>query len=298
MTMKKYIPLIMLVVFCSTSLSAQESIAITTKTTGSISFKRANQEEFSSGLKIGTRINNNDQIKTGEDGYAVVVFLDDKSQLKVQPNSVVQIEGASAEDQEGISKRINVDTGKLKAEVAEQRRGDFVIATPTSVASVKGTIFWIIVDPVFGDQVVVESGNVELTNNVTGQSVTVESNQSGSSNQEGNVEITITLTITGTIQSYTEGVSMTVNNVSLVSGESPEGVSIEGAGPLNVSIGDFTTFEGGQPSAGDNVTINGQLRQDGTFTANIVSVVEETHRMEIEFENSDGERRKLEIEYK
>lgn len=295
--MKRMIPILLCLFMGSSLLVAQDNIAIVTKSTGDISLKRAEADEFKSGLKLGTRINNEDQIKTGAEGFAVLVFVDDKTQLKIQPNSVVQVQGTTEEDKSGITKRINVDNGKLKAEVAEQRRGEFVIATPTSVASVKGTIFWIIVNPTTGDQVVVESGQVELTNNITGQSVTVGSNQSGSSSSSGEVEVTITLTISGTVQEFTEGVGMTVNNVALVSGEAPEGVTIEGTGPLTVTVGDFTTFEGGQPSAGDNVTINGTLREDGSFTANIVSVVEETHRLEIEFENNDGERKKLDIEY-
>jgi len=295
--MKRVIVVLICLVVGSSLLVAQENIAITTKASGDISLKRASEDEFKAGIKLGTRINNNDQIKTGEEGYAVIVFLDDKTQLKIQPNSVVQIQGETEESRTGIEKRINVDTGKLKAEVAEQRRGEFIIATPTSVASVKGTIFWIIVDPTTGDQLVVESGQVELTNNITGQSVIIGENQSGSSSQTGEVEVTITLTISATVQEFSEGVSMTVNNVSLVSGETPDNVTIEGSGPLNVTIGDYTTFEGGQPSVGDNVTINGTLRQDGSFTANVVSVVEETHRLEIEFENNDGERKKLEIEY-
>lgn len=295
--MKKYIPLVLLALFCSSYLVAQDNIAITTKVQGDVSIKRAGEEEFKSGLKLGTRINNDDQIRTGEDGFGVIVFLDDKSQLKIQANSVIQVQGKTEDGKAAIAKRINVDTGKLKAEVAEQRRGEFVIATPTSVASVKGTIFWIIVNPTTGDQLLVESGNVELTNNITGNSVTVGENESGSSTQDGNVEVTVTATISGTVQEYTEGMSLTINNVSLVSGESPEGVSLGGTGSLVIQVGDYTTFEGGEPSQGDNVQITGQLSQDGSFTANLVSVSEETHRLRIEFENSDGERKTLEIEY-
>ena len=66
---------------------------------------------------------------------------------------------------------------------------DFVIQTPTSVASVKGTDFWMITDPVDGDVVIGLDGVVTLTNNETGAEVDVTEGTSGSSTPDGDVDV-------------------------------------------------------------------------------------------------------------
>jgi len=275
----KHLAIILGILCCISPLFAQKNIAIVTKVEGDIMIKRASDKVFKNTLKIGTKIQTDDQIKTGQDGRAVVIFLDDKTQLKIQPNSQLQIQGTPQNGGSGISKKVNMDLGKMKAQVAKQRRGDFVIATPTSVASVKGTIFWIFVDPTTGDQVVVETGQVSLTNNSSGSSVTVGANQSGTSHQNGNVDVAFTVTIMAVVQSFNEGTSLTVNNVSLVAGTTPENVSLTGAGSMVIGVSGNTTFEnysGKKPKAGDKVRVTGQLSQQGTFTATVVTLNEES----------------------
>ena len=75
-------------------------------------------------------------------------FIDDKSTLKIE-NSEAVITG---QRQQEYIKKINLDSGTVKNYV--KQNVDFVIQTPTSVASVKGTDFWLISDD-SGDQVVV-----------------------------------------------------------------------------------------------------------------------------------------------
>ena len=65
-----------------------------------------------------------------------------------------------------ISKKINMDSGTVRATVKKQNV-DFVIQTPTSVASVKGTDFWLLSDPISGDEIIGLEGIVTLTNNET-----------------------------------------------------------------------------------------------------------------------------------
>ena len=62
-----------------------------------------------------------------------------------------------------------------------------MIQTPTSVASVKGTDFWLITDPVAGDQVIGIDGIISLVNSETGQEVEVTEGMSGISTPDGNV---------------------------------------------------------------------------------------------------------------
>ena len=87
-----------------------------------------------------------------------------------------------------IAKKINMDVGTVRATVNKQN-SNFVIQTPTSVASVKGTDFWMITDPVDGDLVIGLEGVVTLTNNETGAEVDVTEGTSGSSTPDGDVDV-------------------------------------------------------------------------------------------------------------
>jgi hypothetical protein len=79
-----------------------------------------------------------------------------------------------------------MDIGTVRATVTKQNT-DFVIQTPTSVASVKGTDFWLLTDPENGDQIIGLEGIVGLTNNETGQEVDVSEGMSGISTPDGNI---------------------------------------------------------------------------------------------------------------
>ncbi len=114
-----------------TALNAQDKIALTLKTSGDVALKHSKETAFKPKLAIGTPLFSEDHIKTGKDGLAVLVFLDDKSQIKIRENSEMIIRGKRGN--EAISKNISMSFGTLKAEVSPQRKGDFVIATPTSV---------------------------------------------------------------------------------------------------------------------------------------------------------------------
>lgn len=185
----QFILILLLLVFSTQGWTA-EKIALTLKARGETSLKRANEDNFKTGVKPGTSLYNHDQIKTGDDGYAVLVFLDDKSQIKIRENSEMVISGTRTK--EAISKQIAMQVGTLKAEVSPQRKGEFVIATPTSVASVKGTVFWVMSDPVLGDVFYGLSGTVEVTNNESGAVVMVGANETGTSTPDGQVNVETT----------------------------------------------------------------------------------------------------------
>ena len=64
-----------------------------------------------------------------------------------------------------------------------------MIQTPTSVASVKGTDFWLLTDPDKGDQVIGLEGIVGLKNIETGQDIDVTQGMSGISTPDGELGI-------------------------------------------------------------------------------------------------------------
>ena len=87
-----------------------------------------------------------------------------------------------------LRKKINMDIGTIRATVKKQNT-DFVIQTPTSVASVKGTDFWLITDPAEGDLIIGLEGIVGLTNSETGEEVDITEGLSGISTPDGELGV-------------------------------------------------------------------------------------------------------------
>jgi len=160
-------------------------IAVTTKVKGLVEIMPNGKENFGN-LKPGTILSDGDKIRTGSSGFTAIIFIDDKSTLKLKENSEAVITGQRSA--RSIAKKINMDVGTVRATVNKQN-SNFVIQTPTSVASVKGTDFWMITDPVDGDLVIGLDGVVTLTNNETGAEVDVTEGTSGSSTPNGDVDV-------------------------------------------------------------------------------------------------------------
>ena len=140
-------------------------IAVTTKVKGLVEIMPIGKDNFAN-LKPGTILSDGDKIRTGSSGFTAIIFIDDKSTLKLKENSEAVITGQRSA--RSIAKKINMDVGTVRATVNKQN-SDFVIQTPTSVASVKGTDFWMLSDPSLGDQVIGLEGIVSLINSNTGQ---------------------------------------------------------------------------------------------------------------------------------
>ena len=168
---------------CISSFLIASKIAVATKVQGSVDLKEVGKKEFKV-LKAGTILADGDKIRTGKTGFAVVIFIDDKSILKIKGDSEAVITGKRTAA--SISKKINMDGGTIRA-IISQQDVDFVIQTPTSVASVKGTDFWMISDPFQGDQVIGIEGLISLVNMETGQEVDVSEGMTGSSTPDGQV---------------------------------------------------------------------------------------------------------------
>ena len=160
-------------------------IAVTTKVKGLVEIMPIGDDNFAN-LKPGTILSDGDKIRTGSSGFTAIIFIDDKSTLKLKENSEAVITGQRSA--RSIAKKINMDVGTVRATVNKQN-SNFVIQTPTSVASVKGTDFWMITDPVDGDLVIGLEGLVTLTNNETGAEVDVTEGTSGSSTPDGVVDV-------------------------------------------------------------------------------------------------------------
>ena len=163
-------------------------IAVTTKAKGKVSHRTWDSEDYVN-LLPAKSLNDGDKIQTGDDGFGALVYLDDKSMIKIKENTNFDLIGTKSQGQ--ISKRLKINNGTVKASIQKGIESGFVIETPTSVATVKGTEFWMVTTSE-GDQVFGLEGTVELKNIISGKIIMVEINQTGTSLQTGDINVATT----------------------------------------------------------------------------------------------------------
>ena len=175
----------LLVLLLFSPLESADKIAVTMKVSGTVDIEQSGSSGLST-LKPGTILSDGDRIMTSKNGFAALIYIDDKSMVKIMGNTEVIIKGRLSAG--SIAKQVNIDHGTLRAQIQKQRKGDFVIQSSTSVASVKGTDFWMISDPVTGDILIGLEGLVNLTNLISGESSDVGAGTTGTSTPDGSVE--------------------------------------------------------------------------------------------------------------
>ena len=163
---------------------SQESLAIVTKSNGSISYKNYLKKDFIDKLNAGSELFNNDLIKTGSDGFVKFTYLDDGTTIKINNDSELYVRGQVSG--KNINKRINMSNGLIKLDVSKQNQDEFVIITPTSVASVKGTSF-ILNSQEDGDSFYGYEGVVEVLNKESNQVVRLSKNLKIVSKPDGGI---------------------------------------------------------------------------------------------------------------
>ena len=130
---------------------------------------------------------NQDQVLTGSDGFTKVVYLDDGSTIKVHRESEVYIQGSIKNRK--ITKQINIVYGKVKFNIKPQNLIDFKVVTPSSVATIKGTRFWVDCNGPSGDVFMGLSGNVTVENLESGQIVQLGPQTTVNSLPDGTITI-------------------------------------------------------------------------------------------------------------
>ena len=172
-------------VFLISSIFAQDQMAVTTKVFGNVEiFKK---KGTSLKLKQGSILSIGDQIKTSRGSFAAIIFIDDRSILKIKENSILTLNGQRKRG--AISKEMNLQGGSLRAQVTDQNRKNFTIESSVSVASVKGTDFWFINDNDNGQDFIHGlDGLIALTNKNSGISVDIKAGITGFSNIDGNLQ--------------------------------------------------------------------------------------------------------------
>jgi len=166
----------------SVSSLRSDVIARLIKVEGKVFFKRLGMETFSEKAKPGAAIVNGDQIKIGDDGYAAVIYIDDRSIIKIKANTKFSFMDSPN------TRTIDLVHGTLLNKInKEKRTKSFRIQTPVSVASVKGTEFAAIVSQKGIEQFVCKEGSFEVLNMISGQTVNVGPGQKAFSNATGDL---------------------------------------------------------------------------------------------------------------
>lgn len=117
-----------------------EPVAVVIKFEGDVQVTPENSDK-SERAKKGRVLNSGDKLETGPGALCAIKFLDDKSLLRIKEKSRCVIQGEKRNNT--INKNIFIEIGSFFARLLKPQ-GDFKITTPTSVASVKGTKFWIL----------------------------------------------------------------------------------------------------------------------------------------------------------
>ena len=175
--------IIIILTLLFSNIFAEEKIAIATKIIGNALYTRGDEGE--SKIKKGHIFETGDIITTKKGGFVALLFIDDKTALKIKEKSKLTISGKRSA--RSIAKEIKLDGGVIRAIVSKQKQSDFIIRTSVSVASVKGTDFWVISNK-SNDSLIGLDGIVEFSNIISGQLLEITSGKTGISSISGDLQ--------------------------------------------------------------------------------------------------------------
>jgi ferric-dicitrate binding protein FerR (iron transport regulator) len=135
---------------------AAESVALLSASKGKVDLSRdAKAIKFQN----GDLLKNNDELRTGGESFAAYKYIDGSSTIKVFSNSVVRI--TANRSGKSLSKKVVINKGSIFTNV-KPKTGAFIVQTPTTVASVKGTGFLTKLNDKGDSFFIVTDGEVEL----------------------------------------------------------------------------------------------------------------------------------------
>lgn len=111
--------------------------------------------------KMGEVLYSGDVLKTSENSRAAILFIDN-TQLKINENTSIVLQSEKT-GVKNLETSISMAIGEIFAVVTKQK-SNFQVITPTSVASVKGTTFDLLVSDDGFTTLLVLEGSVELAN--------------------------------------------------------------------------------------------------------------------------------------
>ncbi|MEA2095274.1 MAG: FecR family protein [Candidatus Cloacimonadota bacterium] len=183
--MKKKILIIILMFIFAISLIAQESVGIALKVKGDVILTH---KEENLKAKDGSELENNDVLESKAESFAVVKFIDGSSVIKLFPNSILTINTEKTNGK--LNKRSTVKLGELWAKVTKNT-GEFIVDTPTTVVSVKGTKFVLMVDENGFTDLFTLDGVVNMKNKKDNKEADVSAGQKAHSTGENEIILSV-----------------------------------------------------------------------------------------------------------
>jgi hypothetical protein len=148
--------LISLALILAINIFAANSIAMISASKGKVNLRRAAKVVPH---KTGDFLYNKDEIRTGGESFAAYKYIDGSSSVKIFSNSIVYI--TATKNEKILDKKIELDKGSVFTNI-KPNTGSFSVATPTTVASVKGTAFFTKFDEFGQSTFIITEGEVEL----------------------------------------------------------------------------------------------------------------------------------------
>ena len=169
----------------SNFIFSNETLGLVTKTKGKVEYQKFSDKKFTTKIYKGLGLYGDDRIRTGDNGFSIYRYLDDASSIKILKNSDIRIEGRIKS--RSIIKNVEINNGVLNFNIDNQADEYFTIVTPTSVATVKGTEFWLICNGPEGDKFFGVEGEVEIKNIESGRIVMLTEDSQVLSTSNGNI---------------------------------------------------------------------------------------------------------------
>jgi len=143
-----------------------QDVAVIVKVKGNVTYQSPESDSWEP-AKQGLTLSLGCSVRTGSDGLAMVKFVADGSMMRLKPETNLTLSGK--DDKRGIM----LGMGAALFEITPAKQGKskgFTVTTPTSVAAVKGTRFWVLVDGDSASAVVCLEGLVGVTHRESGKS--------------------------------------------------------------------------------------------------------------------------------
>lgn len=113
---------------------------------------------------LGDIINHGDQLTTSNNTRAAIRFTDDGSVLRMNPGTIMSIKAEG--DRNALQKTLQIEFGELWARINKRDNAEYRIQTPTAVAAVKGTEFYVRVAADGATTIITVDGVLDFFNDI------------------------------------------------------------------------------------------------------------------------------------
>ena len=167
-----------------------DQTALALKKRGEVFRKPAGFKTTDEQVEVGFWFDDFDSLRTASASYLAILFTDDKSILKMKENTRLTIQGNTTPSQK--IRQVRINSGSIKTKISPQIDVKYEIISPVSVASVKGTEFWLTVDTSGIDTFIGLEGTVEILNIESGQTMLLTAGMTITSSWTGTMNINTT----------------------------------------------------------------------------------------------------------